>query len=99
MIGTEFEVWVCPECKGCTALPSIRGIDLKQQMNLDLKGDPTFDRAVCQNCSVPEAGKFVWRELHIAVVLRKVEPPEHFPKITEAEYFTYIEQQRRRAEE
>lgn len=89
MIGLEFEVWVCPSCKGCTALPSTEGRDLTVEMNLNLKKDDvTISRATCQICGVE-------RKRYIAKVIRSWELPR--PQMSESEYFAYMEEQRRRA--
>lgn len=93
MIGQEFEVWICPECKGSIYVDG-RGDDLALKMNRDLKFQPTFERDVCQRCSTP--AKRIHRKRYIARVVREWETPR--PQMTEAQYFQYMEETRQEGE-
>lgn len=95
VIGTEFEVWVCPECKDCYAAPSSQGVDLTIQMNRDIKSKVTFSRGRCQRCSTPN--KEVMRVRYIAKVDRLWELPR--PNISETDYYRFMDEQAKKGEQ
>ena len=94
MIGTEFEVWVCPECKQCFASAGTQGLDLTTEFNKDIKSNPTIPRSQCQRCSTPS--KPVQRVRCIARVIRPWELPR--PEMTEEDYYRFTDEQRAKGE-
>lgn len=88
------EVWVCLKCGNYYAASSIAGKDLSQEMNLDLKSNPTFSRDCCQTCDPNGSVKRVRRS---AVVLDHDLTPKEVERVDQVELVQLAYEQLRRA--